>query len=71
MSPKVEIQRTDALPVGTDATYEQDGDSVVVLMRADLISDRGAQLISRMCEDALRESWRPRVPLLLVEGGRG
>lgn len=68
MRATVEIRRSHTLPTGTDATYNQDGAAVVMEIRADLITDRGAELIAQMYEDALHD-WQPKTQLRLVQGG--
>lgn len=65
----VHLRRTHEVPGGASATYTQDGELIVVLIRADLVTDEGAVVIADLCTTALRQHWRPKTQLRLIHGG--
>jgi hypothetical protein len=68
-TPRVQMRRVPEVPGGGDATYRQHGDTVTILIRDDLITERGASVMAELCETALRLHWRPKTTLRLVQGG--
>jgi hypothetical protein len=69
--PRVLLRRVPDVPGGGEATYRQQGSTITVLIREDLITEQGASVVAELCETALRQHWRPKHTLRLVQGGVG